>query len=90
VTIKAKAGKEKDLEAAFAPCIIAPKKEQGCLAYELNRDPDEPTSYLMFEKFKNIAALKAHLKAEHTTRLLKALEALTDGQIKAKVYVVPE
>src|SRR5262245_48437355 len=64
VTIKAKAGKEKELEAAFAPCIAATKKEAGCLAYELNRDSDDPTSYLMYEKFKNVAALEAHLKLE--------------------------
>jgi quinol monooxygenase YgiN len=90
VTIKAKAEKEKDLEAAFAPCIAATKKEAGCLAYELNRDPDDPTTYVMFEKFKNVAALEAHLKLEHTTKLFKALEPLTDGEIKAKVYLVPE
>ena len=90
VTIKAKAGKEKELEAAFAPCIAATKKESGCLAYELNRDPDDPTAYVMFEKFKNVAALEAHLKQEHTTKLLKALESLTDGELKAKVYTVPE
>jgi quinol monooxygenase YgiN len=90
VTIKAKSGKEKELEAAFAPCIAATKKETGCLAYELSRDPDDPTAYLLFEKYKNVAALEAHLKLEHTTKLLKALEPLTDGEIKAKVYVVPE
>jgi quinol monooxygenase YgiN len=89
VTIKAKSGKEKDLEAAFAPCIAATKKEPGCLAYELNRDPDQPSTYVMFEKFKNVAALATHLKAEHTTKLLKALEPLTEGRIQAKVYVVP-
>jgi quinol monooxygenase YgiN len=90
VTIKAKAGKEKELEAAFAPCIAATKKEAGCLAYELNRDPDDPTTYVMFEKFKNLAALEAHLKQEHTTKLLKALEPLTDGELKAKIYTVPD
>jgi quinol monooxygenase YgiN len=90
VTIKAKAGKEKELEAAFAPCIAATKKEAGCLAYELNRDPDEPTTYVMFEKFKNLSALEAHLKQEHTAKLFKAIEPLTDGEIKAKVYTVPE
>jgi quinol monooxygenase YgiN len=90
VTIKAKAGKEKELEATFAPCIAATKKEAGCLAYELNRDPDDPTAYVMFEKFKNLAALEDHLKQEHTTRLFKAIEPLTDGEIKAKVYTVPE
>src|SRR5437660_9475153 len=61
VTIKAKAGKGKELEAAFAPCIAATKKEAGCLAYELNRDPDNPTVYVMFEKFRNLAALETHL-----------------------------
>ncbi|OAI54358.1 hypothetical protein AYO44_03560 [Planctomycetaceae bacterium SCGC AG-212-F19] len=90
VTIKAKAGKEKELEAAFAPCVAATKKEPGCIAYELNRDPDEPTTFIMFEKFKNIAALEAHLKLEHTAKLFNALEPLTDGEIKAKVYLVPE
>jgi quinol monooxygenase YgiN len=90
VTIKARPGKEKDLEAAFAPCIAATTKESGCLASEVNRDPDDPTAYVMFEKFKGEAALEAHLKSEHTTKLLEALEPLADGQIKAKVYEVPE
>ena len=90
VTIKAKPGKGKELEAAFAPCIAATKKEAGCLAYELNQDPDDPTTYVMFEKFKNVAALQAHLRHKHTTKLFKALEPLTAGEIKAKVYLVPE
>jgi quinol monooxygenase YgiN len=90
VTIKAKPGKEKELEAVCAPCIAATKKELGCLAYELNHDPDDSTAYLMFEKFKNVAALEAHLKQDHTKKLLDSLGPLTDGEIKAKVYLVPE
>jgi quinol monooxygenase YgiN len=89
VTIKAKPGKEKDLAAAFAPCVAATKKEAGCLAYELNQDPDDPTTYVMFEKFKNVAALETHLKLPHTAQLFKALETLMDGEIVAKVYLVP-
>jgi quinol monooxygenase YgiN len=90
VTIKAKSGKEKELEATFAPAIAATKKEAGCLAYELNQDPDDPGTYVMFEKFKNLAALQDHLKQEHTTKLLQALQPLTEGELKAKVYLVPE
>jgi quinol monooxygenase YgiN len=90
VTIKAKAGQEKELEAAFAPCIVATKKEAGCLAYELNRDPDEPTTYVLFEKWKDVASLEVHLKAAHTQELFKATRSLSDGEIKAKVYLVPE
>jgi quinol monooxygenase YgiN len=90
VTIKAKAGKEKDVEAACAPCIAATKKEPGCLAYELNRDTEHPEVYLMYEKFKSVAALADHLKQEHTQKLLKALPPLLDDEIKAKVFTVPE
>lgn len=90
VTIKAKAGKEKELETIFAPCIAATKKEPGCLAYELNRDPDDPTTYLMYEKFKGVKALVDHLAQEHTQKLLKAVGPLTDGEIKVKAYSVPD
>jgi quinol monooxygenase YgiN len=90
VTIKAKPGKGKDLEAVFAPCIAATKKEPGCLAYELNRDPDDATAYVMYEKFRNVAALEAHLKLEHTEKLFQAIGPFIDGEIKAKVYQVPE
>jgi len=89
VTIKAKEGKEKELEAAFAPCVRATKREAGCIAYEFNRDPDDPTVYVMYEKFKSVAALSEHLKQAHTMKLLKSLEALADGGPKAKVYQVP-
>jgi quinol monooxygenase YgiN len=90
VTLKAKAGKEKELEAAFAPCLAATKKEPGCIAYELNRDTEDPSVYVMFEKFKGVAALTDHLKQAHTQKLLKAIGPLTDGEIKAKVYSVPD
>src|SRR5437762_1112704 len=54
VTFKVKAGKEKEFEAAFAPCLTATRKEPGCVAYELNRDPDDPTTYVMYEKFRSV------------------------------------
>lgn len=89
VTIKAKAGKEKELEATFAPCIAATKKEPGCIAYELNRDTDDPSTYVMYEKFKSVAALEDHLMRTHTQELLKAVGPLADGDLKIKVYSVP-
>ena len=90
VTLKAKAGKAKDLEAAFAPCLVATRKEPGCLAYELNRDADDPTVYVMYEKFKSVSALADHLKQAHTMKLLAALEAITEGGPMAKVYLATE
>lgn len=90
VTIKVKAGKEKEFEEAFAPCIAATKKEPGCISYELNRDTDDPSIYVNYEKFRSVAALEEHLKQPHTQKLLATVPMLADGDLKIKVYTIPE
>ncbi len=89
VSFQVAAGKEKDLEAACASCIAATKKEPGCIAYELNLDTDHPDTYVMFEKFKSVAALEAHIKEKHTDTLLKSLGTMIKGEPKIKVYTAP-
>jgi quinol monooxygenase YgiN len=90
VEFKVKAGKEKDFEAAFKPALEATRKEPGCVAYYLNRDPDHPELYTMYEQFKSIAALEAHLKEKHTDTLLKTVIPMCEGDPKIKVLLVPE
>jgi quinol monooxygenase YgiN len=90
VTFKVKAGKEKEFEAAFRPCLEATKKEPGCVSYELNRDPDAPETYVMYEKFRGIPALEYHLKQKHTQTLLSTVIPMCDGDPQIKVYAVPE
>jgi quinol monooxygenase YgiN len=55
----------------------------------LNRDADDPTAHVMYEKFRDVPVLEAHLNLERTTKLFKAIGPLTDGEFKAKVYEVP-
>lgn len=90
VEFKVKAGKEKDFEAAFKPAIAATKKEPGCVAYELNRDPDHPDVYVMYEKFKSVAAIQSHIDAKYTQTLLSTVGPMTEGDPKIKVYQTPE
>ena len=90
VTFKVKAGNEKKFEEAFAPCLVATRKEPGCVAYYLNRDPDEANTYVMYESFKGIPALEAHLKEKHTETLLATVIPMCDGGPKIKVLAVPE
>jgi quinol monooxygenase YgiN len=90
VEIKVKAGKEKEFEEAFKPCLAATRKEPGCVAYYLNRDPDHPEIYVMYEQFKSLDAVRDHLKAKHTGELFKAITPLLDGELKVKVLLVPE
>ena len=89
VTFKVKAGNEKKFEEAFAPALAATRKEPGCVAYYLNRDPDAPNTYVMYEQFKGVAGLDAHLKEKHTQTLLSTVIPMTEGEPKIKVYAVP-
>jgi quinol monooxygenase YgiN len=90
VEFKVKAGKEKDFETAFAPALVATRKEAGCVAYYLNRDPDHPEVYTMYEQFRGVAALEAHMKEKHTDTLLKTVGPMCEGDPKVKVLSVPE
>lgn len=90
VTFDVKAGNEKAFEAAFRPCLEATKKEPGCISYELNRDPDRPTTYVMYEKFRSVAAIEEHLRLAHTQTLLKTVVPMCEGDPQVKVYTVPE
>jgi quinol monooxygenase YgiN len=90
VEFKVKAGKEKEFEAAFKPCLEATRKEPGCVAYYLNRDPDHPQIYIMYEQFKSLDAIREHLKAKHTAELFEKITPLFDGDLKVKVLIVPE
>lgn len=89
VTFKVKPGNEKKFEAAFAPCLKATRKEAGCVAYHLNRDPDHPEVYIMYESFKGIAGLDAHMKQKHTQTLLGTVVPMCEGDPHIKVLQVP-
>lgn len=89
VTFKVKEGNEKKFEEAFPLALEATRKEPGCVAYYLNRDPDAPNTYIMYESFKGIPGLTAHLKEKHTQTLLATIIPLCDGDPQIKVLNVP-
>jgi quinol monooxygenase YgiN len=90
VTFKVKAGNEKKFEEAFGPALTATRKEPGCVAYYLNHDSEEPSSYIMYESFKGIPGLEAHMKEKHTQTLLATVLPMCEGEPKIKVLTVPE
>ena len=90
VTFKVKPGNEKKFEEEFAPALAATRKEPGCVAYYLNRDTEQASNYVMYEQFKGIPGLEAHLKEKHTQTLLATVIPLCEGDPQIKVLTVPE
>jgi quinol monooxygenase YgiN len=87
VTFKVKAGQEKAFAEAFEPCAAATRKEAGNLGYALNHDLDDPSLFMVYEKFKSIAAIEEHAKSKHVEELLKKIGPMLDGSPTVKVYV---
>src|SRR5262245_21543035 len=70
VRVKTKEGAGPKLEAAFAKAVAASRKEKGNKAYDLNRSAKAPTEYVVYERWTDLAALQAHLKAPHFLTLV--------------------
>ncbi|HQR09189.1 MAG TPA: putative quinol monooxygenase [Gemmatales bacterium] len=81
-----KPGTSAPFEAAFTECIKLTRKENGCIAYDLNRSYEEPNKYINYERWASVAALDAHLNAPHTVKLLTAIAPFLDGSPVIKVY----
>ena len=87
IRLKVKEGAGEKLEAAFAKARKATRQEKGNRAYDLNRDTKTPTQYVVYERWQNVAALEAHLKAPYITTLLTELGDLVAAPPEASILV---
>lgn len=85
IALQVKPGEEARFESAFAKAIRGTRKEKGALAYDLNRDAKDPTRYVVYERWKSVADLEAHLKTPHITALLGELKEVLAGSPELKV-----
>jgi quinol monooxygenase YgiN len=70
---------QEKFEAAFGKASKATHKEKGVITYDLNRDAKDPTRYVVYERWKSLADLEAHLRMPHTTALLGELNDILAG-----------
>ena len=88
VIVQVKEGEGKAFEDLFKPAIAATRKEKGCIAYDLNRDPKEATKYYVYERWQSVAALEFHMQTEHIKTLLSKIADVVAGPPEVKFYVV--
>jgi len=61
IALKAKPGREKALIAAASSLIIHSRAERGCLSYHMNQSSEDPTSFLIYMRWKDELAYQKHL-----------------------------
>lgn len=76
----------KKFEEQAAKTAKASSAEKGCLQYEVHKSLDKPGSYVIFEKWKNLAAIESHLNEEHTKAVLAVVGEVGDGTPEIKVF----
>jgi quinol monooxygenase YgiN len=79
VRFKVDESDEGRVAAAFAAAKPRTLKEPGCVAFHLSRDPRDPGRFTVFEQWRNLADLEAHLRTDYITKLRAEFDALIIG-----------
>jgi quinol monooxygenase YgiN len=78
--LKAKAGSEAKLEAAFKDMIKQVRAaEPGCEAYIVHKSAKDPLQYIWFEKYADQAAFDNHRKTDHMKAMFPRISPMLDG-----------
>jgi (4S)-4-hydroxy-5-phosphonooxypentane-2,3-dione isomerase len=65
VQLLVKSGKESEVARLFGPAAEASRREPGCLLYIAHQKSDDPRRFLIYEQYKDEAALEAHRNSPH-------------------------
>lgn len=87
VTLEVKEGMGKKFEKAFAKAIKGTRKEKGNIAYQLSRNAKMPTQYMVYERWRNVEALSAHMETDHIKGLLSEIGDMLKGAPEVTVFM---
>jgi quinol monooxygenase YgiN len=74
--IRAKPGKEAALKEELLALIPPTRQEQGCLAYELHQDQENPARFVFYERWADKSRIDAHLRQPHLQALVAKADTL--------------
>ena len=77
----ANAGREAEVARLLAELAAESRKEPGCLMFVVHQHTVEPARFLIYEQFKDQAALDAHRAAPHFQKYVK--EGLVNVGVRA-------
>lgn len=65
VKMRVRAGEEEKVAKWFRSLEAASRNEPGCLMYNVHRHKDDARVFLVYEQYKDDAALEAHRQSPH-------------------------
>ncbi len=84
--IKAKSGDGEKIENAFKEAMPKVAQEEGTLGYSLIKDQNDPLSYIVVEKYKDMDAFMAHGATDYLAEMIGAIAPWLDGDLTLDIY----
>lgn len=81
-TMVSRDGKADALRDALLPATQAFRQEDGCLSYALLEDRDRPGRFMTFERWRDQAALDAHMQSPAMAALAPLIPDLLGEALK--------
>jgi quinol monooxygenase YgiN len=72
--IKAKPGMETRMQRDLLNLLAPTRAESGCITFDLLKDTADPTVSVLYENWKDQAALDAHFQQPYVKQVLQAYE----------------
>lgn len=77
--MKARQGKEKEMEDALRAIVPQVEAEDGTLQYILHRARKDPGKFILYEKYRDKDALNVHSATPYFAELFTKIGPLLDG-----------
>jgi quinol monooxygenase YgiN len=84
----AKRGEETEIARILRTMIPISRLEPGCIKYEVYQSAENPCNFLLFEIYRDEAALKTHSDSDHFKRYVLD-DALPRLESRERTYYVP-
>ena len=86
VTWKSHAGRETEVVEVFRKLTEESRREPGCLMYQVHQHKDEPRLILVYEQYKDEAALEAHRNSPHFQEYARKQLPTLGERIEGNLY----
>jgi len=84
-TMRAKPGKEAELQDYLLKLVEHTRQEAGCIDYDLLRQQDDPSIFVMYENWTDKAALDQHAQMPYMHALGAALPELLRSPLELQL-----
>ena len=86
VTWMAKVGREAEMATVFSKLTEEARKEPGCVMFLAHRHKTEPRRFLVYEQYKDDAALEAHRATPHFLQYAKKELPKLGDRVEGNLY----